>query len=455
MKNYSKFLLTTLLAQSLVLAGCGGGSSSNDNNSSSSVSSSSVSSSSESSSSESSSSESSSSESSSSESSSSDSSSSESSSSESSSSSSAASETVFMLYEDGPSTLILDEDINNTLVPGNYADWGNGGSVVSEPGTEDGENTVWDIQLVPVANAFLSTSDMSDYEGVDAGVKFTDVAATGELRFDLKILAIDAETELQIKLDSGYPNVSYLSIDLPEEDVLTPVTVPFAELVALGEGQVVNYDNVTNLFVIEAVGGTAHVQLDNIRIVCPVEAGCDLDPVLAPVSDVITENFFVFENALDANWSNPGVQFYQAPNSAPHTSAVVDDGTGSNDVLQVTFGADGDWNSTMYVQTSTPKDLGAFAGGNLVFDIRVTAAGANSGAFLIKGEGGASVAPGQEHAITVNNDGAWHEMTVSVTDLKITNLSTVTVPISLWPNGNQNGVVFQLDNVRWELPVVE
>ncbi len=538
---------------------------------------------------------------------------------------------VVSLYEDGPGTISVtvdDQTISNTLVTSLYQDPSAGGSVVSTPDwvTDSGE-TVWDLQFIPPSNASLSTGDMSSVEHANDGFEMQSVDVLGELIFEMLVVEIDPETELQIKVDSGYPNLSYAVIDTPAVGEWTTVSVRFDDLVPHAEGEV-NYYNVQNPFVIEAVGGTAHVQLDDIRITCltpcsvnprlegltvsddmdiyidavaaawsdpgvdyyppgthgitrtdeavegrgnvlqfefgpnfatmyiqsvdtqdlsaygatgslnfdlriieaagntdgfKVKADCvypcgsielpvplpegndwvnidipikdlkglDLKKVNTPISffpvtdqqngvifqmdnirwvmegstepgpepeptpanPVIDEDFFVFEDAVDAAWSDPGVQFYQAPNSEAHTFSVVADAVDpTNDVLQLTFGADGDWNSTMYIQTTQPKDLTAFADGNLTFDIKVVTPGATPGAFLIKGEGGGTTDPGTEHALTVNTDGAWHEMTVAVADLKIPDLSAVNTPISIWPDSDQNGVVFQLDNIRWELP---
>lgn len=353
-----------------------------------------------------------------------------------------------MLYDDAPATLVLDAGaaISTTLVPTYYvADSGAGGSNVHDEAAMDGANTVWEVQVTAAGNFFLNSGDMSAYEGVAPGVKFVNMADNAEFRFDLKVLEIDPSTELVVKLDSAWPNVSTKSIAVPEIGVWTPVTVPFSELAAntIQPGQV-NYDNVINLFVIEPTNNVVTtVQVDNIRIVCPEAAGCDMEPV---PSTIIDENFFVFEDAVnDTLWE--GLAYDAWTDLIDFINQTIVPETGRGDVLQVEFGTGF---GTMYFKSANKKDLSAFDGGNLVFDIKVVTQGANTGDFRVKAEGGGS---GPEVPFTVGALNVWETKTIPVATLAVPNLSAVDVPASIFPpDGQQDGVVFQLDNVRWELP---
>ena len=358
-------------------------------------------------------------------------------------------EEVFTLYEDGPGTLTLDEDIYNTLIPGLYANWDAGGSVVSEPGTIEGDNTLWDIQMTPVANAFLTRGEMGGYDGLANAIKLVNMEGNAEFRFDLKVLSIDPGAELYVMLDSLHPAFSSKAIVVPAPGAWTEVTVAFADLVPNGTG--VNYDKANNLFVIEAKEGSAHIQLDNIRIVCPAEAGCDMDPVL---SSVVEDNFFIFDDAVTALWNTPGIAFYEPSGNGPATySIVADSDDATNDVLQVTFGSDNHGISTMYIQSSTPKDLSVFSSGNLLFDLKVINAGIlpNTNGFKVRVDCGYPCASA-EIPVPMPAVGVWTPVTVPVSSLIGLDLAKVNTPINFFPvGGEQNGVIFHLDNIRWEL----
>ncbi|WP_157960339.1 putative glycoside hydrolase [Marinimicrobium alkaliphilum] len=352
-----------------------------------------------------------------------------------------------MLYDNSAATLLLADGVENILVAEASAEIG--GSFVHEPlDINDGEDTVWDIQLHAPSNAYLTTGDMSEYDGVENGIKFTNMAESGALEFELRVLVVEEATELLIRMDSGWPNASMLPLELPETGQWTSISIPLADLQPNGANEV-NFDEVINPFVIQASAGMAHVQLNDIRITCPEEAECSVDPV--PSNEALTDNLYIFEDAVDPTWDD-GVLFYNSPESGEHSfSVVADSDDADNDVLQIEFGPDGNWNSTMYIRSSTPKDLSAFADGHVVFDIKVVNAGSNTGAFVMKAEGGGEN-PGADHDLTVATDGAWETKTIAISELGILDMTAVDVPFSLWPAaGTQGGVVFQLDNIRWEL----
>jgi beta-glucanase (GH16 family) len=526
----------------------------------------------------------------------------------------------YTLFEEGPATLDLAHSggtVQNTLQANSWEE--TAGNVVMDPAYSVDGDVVWDVQFNGLGNVHLSSQDMSNVDGIESGFRLTNMAALGEVRFDLKVIGIDEGTELLVKLDSGWPNVSYKSVTVPAAGEWATVSVRFAEMQGTstewGSGQA-DFSNITSPFVLEAAGGTAHVQVDDIRILCledcnldpiapltadfdiftngsavgdwealswseqaghisisttadsersidvlqvsfsengngimffqasPTDASAFADGVLSfdikvvdpgassgqfvvradcvhpcssgdialdvlptaewvtvevPIADFVAgglnlssvntpfvispvwgsqsgaqirldnirwllegggsggdtgtaETVNVFTNAFSADWAGLSVGKYEAPNSGGITlSTETDADTAHDQVLQFAFGADGDHNSTIYINSSTTKNLSALSSGNLVFDIKVVNAGASTGEFLIKGEGGGSTTPGSEHGITVNTDGGWHTMTVPVSALKIPDLSAVTVPISIWPvHGTQDGVVFQLDNIRWE-----
>jgi beta-glucanase (GH16 family) len=356
---------------------------------------------------------------------------------------------VFMLYEDGPATLTLNAqgiEVENTLVPG-YYDGGAVGNIVSDPALDVEGNIVWDLMFnASPGNAFLSTEDMSE-EGVEDGFRLANMAVHGELKFDLLVTAIDPETQLLIKLDSGWPNVSQRSIDIPETGVWTSVSVPFAQFEAntIQPGDV-DYDKVTNPFVIEPAGGTAHVQLDNIRITCLAECGVDV-----VVNTLLTTSFDVYvDGALGANWLDPGIGVYE--DAGGHVLIDIVSDVDNGDVLEVSYSASTAAFGLMYFQSSVTKDVTAFEStGYLTFDIKITG---GLGDYVIKAD---CVHPCSSGDIALDpiTVGSWQTVTVDISTLVAGGLdpTKLNTPLVIFPKaGQQANATFRLDNVRWVLP---
>jgi beta-glucanase (GH16 family) len=96
-------------------------------------------------------------------------------------------------------------------------------------------------------------------------------SAKGELVFDFKINSKADDTALLIKLDSGWPNVSDVSVPLPANGVWTEYRIGVAELIARGNSNgccpgIAKLNSILNAFVIEPTGAIDAV-FDNIRLV--------------------------------------------------------------------------------------------------------------------------------------------------------------------------------------------
>jgi len=179
-------------------------------------------------------------------------------------------------------------------VPGSFAF--PGVTVDSEPRPSG----VWEIEFAQtglllqdgfLGNVFLGSEDMSDVEGVETGFNLeggSSWSTNGELEFDIKIKRIDSETKLLVKMDSGYPSVGFVEIEVPSKGQWHHVVVKVADLLANrnpGEWPL-DLRNVQNVFVLESTG-PAHVWVDNIRLQCAfntepewwqVDKTCDLKP---------------------------------------------------------------------------------------------------------------------------------------------------------------------------------
>lgn len=364
------------------------------------------------------------------------------------------------LYDNGASTLnfnVAGELISNTLVPG-YYDGGNAGNVVSNPAYTLGDSLVWDIMFnATPGNAFLSSGDMSAIPGVHNGFKFTNMAEYGELKFDLLVEAIDPETELLIKLDSGWPNVSYQSISIPPIGEWTSIAIPFSQLlpnnIQLGQ---VDMSAVVNPFVIEPSAGSAHVKLKNIHLVCLAE--CGVAPILAGTSAVLNETFPIYvAGDVGPNWD---FGLGKWDNDSGHVTVSEANDAERGEVINITFSASTSDNGLAFIQSTTPKDGSAFsASGYLEFDIKVISYGSNSAGLVVKAESGPSQGTGDYIITPAPTVGVWTTVKITLADMlahsgnsgfNITAFNTPFVFLPAW--GDQSGVEVQLDNIRWVIP---
>ncbi|WP_331346141.1 family 16 glycosylhydrolase [Cellvibrio sp. UBA7661] len=375
------------------------------------------------------------------------------------------------LYKDGLQTLSFD--INGAQVPGpmslgsyacpSWESWCPAGSsiTVTEPNIADGPGgepaKVLDLAFAGISNAFIIFGEAGSEDALDFGGSISEYGRAvnlGEIKFDMRVLDIDANTKLRIKLDSGYPNNSYHEIEIPAENEWAEVSVRLYTLLPNtneGYASPVNFKSIKNPFVIEPVGGNAHVQLNNIRFVCQDSeewGDCNIKPVVPP--EPVTEDMDIFVGGLDANWSNPGFGVWQADGQVITIDATVND-PDKGTVTQVAFTPVG--MGTFYIQGSS-KDLSAFAAGDLVFDLKVVSNTGNTSGFLVKADCGFPCV-GAEIPVPLPADNNWHTITVPIASIAAKagfDITKVNTPFSLWPVFGQQNVTFQVANVRWRLP---
>jgi beta-glucanase (GH16 family) len=210
----------------------------------------------------------------------------------------------YLVYDDGFETLGFEVDllgeptlVENTLLPGSFAL--PGVTVDSEPRP----NGAWEIEFSRtgplvgggfLGNVFLGSADMSGVDGVESGFRLdggTGWTNNGELEFDIKVKSIDPNTRLFVKMDSGYPQVGFVEIEVPDERSWHHVAVKVADLLAnRNPGELpLNVGNLQNVFVLESTG-PAHVWVNNIRLQCAYntepewwqpDQTCDLAPRLS------------------------------------------------------------------------------------------------------------------------------------------------------------------------------
>lgn len=398
--KHTKLILTILLVQSLALVGCGGGSGSDD---------------------------------------------------DSSSSSSGGESGAFVLYEGGPRTLMLDS-MEVTPVP---SQWGSASeSVQHDPAFATATGIVWDVLFSGKASVALVPGDTSAIDDANGAVRYVNMAETGALVFDLRVVEIDSDTELLAKIGSGWPFASFKSIDIPEDDEWHTIQVPFSEMVKTAEpagyGEV-QLSHIKTMFALESLGGDAHLQINNIHITCTAECGIEVD-----LKEKLTESFDVLvDGQAGEHWF--GVTHWDnGSESIVITTAEDDSEDAKGTVTDVTMG--GTVGGEMYVITFDDKDLSAFEHhGYISFDLRVLNVGNNVGNRFKIWPASSNGRSAQYLLVPTVALGEWETVTVKVSDLLSYSdpqfdLSAITKPFALFPAGSQSGVHYQLDNVRWVIP---
>ena len=376
------------------------------------------------------------------------------------------------LYADGPEAVTLnvgEEEATNTLGVDGFI--GGGAAVISDPAAADPDNegnTVWHFAVSGgVANAFLTSEDLSAHEILATGFDFSGGDSVGEIVFDMRVNSIDPATTLLVKLDSGWPNLG--EVPLPPSQLRMgnwkTYSVKFDDLVAnpgfvdCCGGMGVDLANVVNPFVIEVVGGAADLYLDNIRIsnACYIVGACNAKlrtkrlPDFAVFRDEV--NARVWNNGIRGADSGSGFADYTDPAGAgnkAHWAIVDDEDPERGKVIDVTFN-DSDAFGVWFIQSSRGIDLTAYAAGAVVFDIIVDDYGRNTNGITMKVDCMFPCTSGDKN-LGVIADGVWETVMVPVSSLTGTglDLNQVNTGIVVFPTAPQAGTIrFRLDNIRW------
>lgn len=371
-----------------------------------------------------------------------------------------------VLYQEGAGQLswqLGEETVTRQLAAG--VAWDNGGAITLTEETVGDRGMVLDINTTSMGNVVINATDGETIGlfGMGNSAQWWELAA-GELKFDLYIDSSQTPDDgfILIKMDSGWPALGYKQLavaDLPK-DSWTTVSVKVNDLIATPGEQALDTKSVGNLFVIE-FSGAAHVQLDNISLMCghKQQDGCGVTP---PSIELPSETIDIFTDSVNAElwtngiggWdSNSNTDYYESSPSRHVNWSIVDTGEAGHDsVLEVNFNADGA-DGVFYIQSAQPVDLTALKDGNLIFDIKVTNYGDTSNGITYKVDCIFPCSTGDQ-LLGVVGDGEWETITIPVSGLiaKGLDITSVNAPIVLFPTwGDQQGVTFQVDNIRWQL----
>ena len=289
----------------------------------------------------------------------------------------------------------------------------------------------------------------------------------GELQFDLYVYGdeTDADSSLQVKIDSGFPDLGFVDIPVSTltKDEWTTVTVQISDIAHnpghFGGGPV-DLGRVLSLFVLEPTS-SAHLRVDDIRLICAHvgQGDCGITPP-APPPPPTGEPQPVYIDAVDPIWdagingadSGSGWANYTDganPANKVQWSEIAADDPARGQILEVTF-SDSEAFGVWFIQSSMGIDLSAYAPGKVSFDIKVDDYGANEDGMTMKIDCVFPCTSGYQR-IGKAGDGAWETVEIPVAQLLGggLNLSTVNTGIVVFPTVQSSALTFQLDNVQW------
>ena len=214
---------------------------------------------------------------------------------------------VYDLYTDAVGPLVFpDTEDTDTLDFGVY-DAG-GALVLSEVDGGD-RGMVIDVDTSGGGNFSIFPASLTRQTFFGMGSASDPGNYAGEIQFDLYVFGAetDADSSIQVKLDSGFPDLGF--VDLPvatlTKDAWTTVTVQISDIAHnpghFGGGPV-DLAQVLSLFVLEPTS-FAHLQVDNIQILCGHvgQGDCGIIPP-APPPPAAGEPQPVYIDGVDPVW---------------------------------------------------------------------------------------------------------------------------------------------------------
>jgi beta-glucanase (GH16 family) len=370
------------------------------------------------------------------------------------------------LYDDA--TVPLSWDVGGTLFTrdlGLSVLWDNGGAIVlSEVAAADASRgTVIDVNTIDKGNIglFAADTEVISLYGMNNNPNNWELRAA-ELKFDLYIdsAGTDAASSLLVKMDSGFPALGTVDLpvaDLPQDE-WTTVSVRVNDLLANAGDQPLDTGAVVNLFVLEPTG-MAHVQLDNIQLVCghPGPNGCgvnapsDAEPPPTGGGDPVLGQIYI--DAPDPAWQ----LFDCCGGSVP---SEVDSMDPAYDMVAQYLYLAAPTVAGFEAVAAGGEDLTSFAGGTLEFDVFLgtapSATAPDPGEWFLKLEG-PSATPALEVSLTASVEGVqptvggWQHYTFNLDDLGFP-LDAVKLVMVFPTWGTGNGAVVWIDNVQFLPP---
>ena len=179
--------------------------------------------------------------------------------------------------------------------------------------------------------------------------------------------------------------------------------------------------------------------------------------LLTGIGQAVAEEFTVFDQGNAPSTWDRGISAFDSAigyavcsndggNGCPSISWATVNDSQRGSVLQISHSASGNL-AGLFISSGSGKNLSDYAGGNIIFDIKVVSGNSN---ITMKID---CIYPCTSGDQSLGSKGAsgWETVTVSVDSLVSSglNLSQVDTGIVIWAS-NAASTVFRIDNVRWE-----
>ena len=364
----------------------------------------------------------------------------------------------YLLYLDGLQTLFEGSGSDRVL---NFDVFDNDGALVlSEAVGPDGDSII-DILTSGGGNVSVRDATGASFSLFGMGSAEPDSAIYGgEISFDIQVISgadTDSSSSLQIKMDSGFPDVGYMELPLSSfpADQFTRVSLRVSDILQSNQrvygGVPPDIQNIISLVTFEPVGA-AHIQISNIQLSCGSPSACGIESAASVPLDV-------FIDEVDSRWGR-GIRGYDtglggdySDNASGNhvTWELVDSGEEGHDtVIETTFDNSGVSGLTFIGAPDDEFiDISNYKGGELAFDVRFLS-NPNDLPLVYKVDGAPNEGTGERSLGKVPLD-TWTSFAIPVETLQTQglNLAEVTAFVLL-PTFAGQDVVFQWDNVRFE-----
>ena len=358
------------------------------------------------------------------------------------------------LYRDGSASLFAGTNVEREL---KLAVFDNNGAFSAIETTDDAGETVISVTTSGGGNVSLTDVTGATFDLVNMGsVDYPLSTADFKFAINIDTSRTDPSGELQVKFDSGFPDVAVATIPMSElaADGWQQVSVPVADILRGGRGLYgggpADISALVNLITFEPTASASFL-LNDIRLDCGAKDFCGIQAVA-------TTPFTVFDGEASEQFDR-GIIGYDTDQNTNYSESqgnhvsweVIDSGDESiGTVIETTFSAGGASGVT-FIGSSSSIDLTPWSAGEVAFDVKVVS-NPNNFPMVFKLDGVDPVENSTgDQSLGVLPVGEWKTIRIPLASLASSgyDLSDFAAFV-LFPTFAGQDVVFQWGNIRIE-----